>query len=48
LIDVGDYFIDLGEIAHLIRKDPVHTGEYEIPQFVPAGQFDEEERGGQR
>jgi uncharacterized LabA/DUF88 family protein len=37
LIDVGDFFIDLGEIAHLIRKDPARTGEYQIPQFVPGG-----------
>ena len=45
LIDVGDYFIDLGEIAPMIRKDPPRTGEYQIPQFVPGGvgQFDEDE-----
>src|SRR6476660_6680472 len=29
LIDVGDYFIDLGEIAAMIRKDPARTGEYQ-------------------
>ncbi len=36
LIDVGDYFIDLGDIAHLIRKDLSHPGDYdEVPSFVP-------------
>jgi uncharacterized LabA/DUF88 family protein len=35
LIDVGDYFIDLGDIAHLIRKDISQPGDYEIPSFVP-------------
>src|SRR6478672_5992840 len=37
LIDVGDLFIDLGDIAHLIRKEADQSGEYEIPSFVPAG-----------
>src|SRR5436190_8787888 len=35
LIDVGDFFIDLGDIADLIRKDIGQAGEYEIPSFVP-------------
>lgn len=35
LIDVGDFFIDLGDIADLIRKDGHQSGEYEIPSFVP-------------
>jgi len=35
LIDVADFFIDLGDIADLIRKDVGQTGEYEIPSFVP-------------
>lgn len=35
LIDVADFFIDLGDIAELIRKDITQTGEYEIPSFVP-------------
>lgn len=35
LIDVGDFFIDLGDIADLIRKDGSQSGEYEIPSFVP-------------
>jgi uncharacterized LabA/DUF88 family protein len=35
LIDVADFFIDLGDIADLIRKDIGQSGEYEIPSFVP-------------
>jgi uncharacterized LabA/DUF88 family protein len=35
LIDVADFFIDLGDIAELIRKDAGQTGEYEIPSFLP-------------
>ena len=35
LIDVADFFIDLGDIADLIRKDVGQTGEYEVPSFVP-------------
>lgn len=35
LIDVADFFIDLGDIAELIRKDVTQTGEFEIPSFVP-------------
>ncbi|HXF43414.1 MAG TPA: NYN domain-containing protein [Pyrinomonadaceae bacterium] len=35
LIDVADYFIDLGEIAELIKKDASQTGEYEIPSYSP-------------
>lgn len=34
LIDVADYFIDLGEIAELVRKDS-SSERYEIPSFVP-------------
>jgi uncharacterized LabA/DUF88 family protein len=34
LIDVADYFIDLGEISHLVRKD--HTAERSgVPSFLP-------------
>ena len=29
LIDVADYFIDLGEIAERVRKDPVHGVRYD-------------------
>jgi len=28
LIDVADYFIDLGDIAHKVRKEPTHTHRY--------------------
>lgn len=34
LIDVADFFIDLGDIAELIRKDISHTG-YDVPSFIP-------------
>jgi Uncharacterized conserved protein len=34
LIDVADYFIDLGEIAELVRKDS-SSERYEVPSFVP-------------
>jgi len=39
LIDVADFFIDLGDIADLIRKDSNQTGDYDIPSFVPAGEL---------
>ncbi len=35
LIDVADFFIDLGEIAEIVRKDASQTGQYDIPSFVP-------------
>ena len=35
LIDVADYFIDLGDIAELVRKDISQSGQYDIPSFVP-------------
>ena len=35
LIDVADFFIDLGDIAELIRKDMTQTGEYDVPSFIP-------------
>ena len=38
LIDVGDFFIDLGDIADLIRKDITQGGEYDVPSFVPPGE----------
>lgn len=34
LIDVADFFIDLGDIAELIRKDSTQ-GEFDVPSFVP-------------
>lgn len=39
LIDVADFFIDLGDIAELIRKDSTQGGEYEIPSFIPPGEM---------
>jgi uncharacterized LabA/DUF88 family protein len=35
LIDVADFFIDLGDIAELIRKDISQSGDYDIPSFIP-------------
>jgi uncharacterized LabA/DUF88 family protein len=35
LIDVADFFVDLGEIADLIRKDISQNSEFEVPSFVP-------------
>jgi uncharacterized LabA/DUF88 family protein len=37
LIDVADFFIDLGDIADLIRKDHSQPGASDVPSFVPAG-----------
>jgi len=33
LIDVADFFIDLGDIAELIRKDHSQVDEYDVPSF---------------
>ncbi len=33
LIDVADFFIDLGDIAELIRKDHSQSDEYDVPSF---------------
>jgi uncharacterized LabA/DUF88 family protein len=38
LIDVADFFIDLGDLADYIRKDS-HTDEYDVPSFVPPGEL---------
>lgn len=35
LIDVADFFIDLGDIAELVSKDGTEGDEYEIPSFYP-------------
>jgi uncharacterized LabA/DUF88 family protein len=35
LIDVADFFIDLGEIGDMVRKDSSQDERYEIPSFVP-------------
>ncbi|MEO6587803.1 MAG: NYN domain-containing protein [Pyrinomonadaceae bacterium] len=37
LIDVADFFIDLGDIAELVSKDASSNADYEIPPFVPPG-----------
>ena len=37
LIDVADFFIDLGDIAELVCKDS-HSGQYDVPSFVPPGE----------
>ncbi len=39
LIDVADYFIDLGEIADYVRKDASQGERYEIPSFVPPNEI---------
>lgn len=38
LIDVADYFIDLGDIAELVSKDASSNADYEIPTFIPPGE----------
>lgn len=38
LIDVADFFIDLGDIAELIKKDTSHNEGFEVPSFVPPGE----------
>lgn len=35
LIDVADFFIDLGDIAEMIRKDVSQPDDYDVPSFVP-------------
>ena len=35
LIDVADFFIDLGEIGELVRKDISQSGRYDVPSFIP-------------
>jgi uncharacterized LabA/DUF88 family protein len=34
LIDVADFFIDLGDIADLIRKDSDHSEDYDVSGFL--------------
>lgn len=38
LIDVADFFIDLGDIADAIRKDTTHPEDFDVPSFVPPGE----------
>lgn len=47
LIDVADFFIDLGEISELIRKDITQSGEYDVPSFEPPGVLPVAENGRQ-
>lgn len=35
LIDVADFFIDLGDIAELVCKDATSSDDYDVPSFVP-------------
>lgn len=35
LIDVADFFIDLGDIAEIVRKDVSQGESYDIPSFIP-------------
>lgn len=35
LIDVADFFIDLGDIADLVSKDASSVDDYDIPSFIP-------------
>ena len=35
LIDVADFFIDLGDIGELVRKDTTHGERYDVPSFIP-------------
>ncbi len=35
LIDVADFFIDLGDIHELVRKDISQSGSYDVPSFIP-------------
>lgn len=46
LIDVADYFIDLGDIAELVRKDVSQNGQYDIPSFVPPEELPPMRGGG--
>ncbi len=46
LIDVSDFFIDLGDIAELVSKDNSQGDDYEIPSFVPPGEILPEEMIG--
>ncbi len=39
LIDVADFFIDLGDLADLIRKDGSQPDGYDVPSFIPPGEI---------
>jgi uncharacterized LabA/DUF88 family protein len=47
LIDVADFFIDLGEIAEMIRKDINQPEDYMVPSFISPGDISSPDlRGG--
>lgn len=35
LIDVADFFIDLGEMGDMVRKDASQGDRYDVPSFIP-------------
>lgn len=39
LIDVADFFLDLGDLADYIRKDTSQIDEYDVPSFIPPGEL---------
>jgi uncharacterized LabA/DUF88 family protein len=42
LIDVADFFIDLGDIAELIKKDSTSMqSDYDVPSFIPPDEMAE-------
>ncbi|NNE65922.1 MAG: NYN domain-containing protein [Pyrinomonadaceae bacterium] len=43
LIDVADFFIDLGDIADLVRKDAEEAEGFEVPSFVPPEEHPKQE-----
>ena len=51
LIDVADFFIDLGDIADMVSKDASQEQEYDMPAFVPpeeSGSHAEQQQKGRR
>lgn len=45
LIDVADFFIDLGEIADMVSKDASQEHGYDIPAFVPPEESSSDDSG---
>jgi uncharacterized LabA/DUF88 family protein len=48
LIDVADFFIDLGEIADMVSKDASQEQDYDIPAFVPPDEVQSQPESTQR
>lgn len=48
LIDVADFFIDLGEISDMVSKDASQEQDYDIPAFVPPDDSDEADAKGRQ